>query len=109
MSVYLGYDTVTKQYLKSLTGGGGSGSNLSPGVDTSGFTMSGDIDPDGNEIVGLDDLSDDGSATNKKYVDDAVAKVGGGLDQATVDNRYLKKTDAVTTYETQTDTTNTYL
>ena len=45
MSVYLGYDTVTKQYLKSLaggpTGGRGGGSDGS-GVDTNGFTMSGD-------------------------------------------------------------------
>ena len=95
MSVYLGYDTVSKQYLKSLTGGGGASS--SSGVDTSGFTMSGDIDMDGNEIVGLDDPSNDSSATSKKYVDDEIAKVGDGLDQATVDNRYLKKTDAVTT------------
>ena len=103
MSVYLGYDMVTKQYLKSLTGGsteaGGGGSS----VDTNGFTMSGDINMSGNEIVGLDDPSDDSSATSKKYVDDEIAKVGGGLDQATADNRYLKKTDAVTTYETQTD------
>ena len=45
MSVYLGYDTVTKQYLKSLTG---------DNTDSSGFTMSGDIDMSGNEIVGLD-------------------------------------------------------
>ena len=34
-------------------------------------------------------------------MDDEIAKVGGGLDQATADNRYLKKTDVVTTYETQ--------
>ena len=47
MSVYLGYDTVTKQYLKGLTGGGGA--SLSSGVDTSGFTMSGDIDMGGND------------------------------------------------------------
>ncbi len=117
MSVYLGYDMVTKQYLKSLTGGsteaGGGGSS----VDTNGFTMSGDINMSGNEIVGLDDPSDDSSATSKKYVDDEIAKVGGGLDQATVDNRYLKKTDAVTTYESnrcsytyllKTDATSTY-
>ncbi len=102
MSVYLGYDTVTKQYLKSLAGGGGSGSSASSssGVDTSSFTMSGDINMNGNEIVGLDDPSNDSSATSKKYVDDEIAKVGGGLDQATADNRYLKKTDAATTYET---------
>ncbi len=86
MSVYLGYETVTKQYLKSLTGD----NTDSSGVDTIGFTMSG-------EIVGLDDPSDDSSATSKKYVDDEIAKVGGGLDQATADNRYLKKTNAVTT------------
>ncbi len=100
MSVYLGYDTVTKQYLKSLAGGGGSGSSASSssGVDTSGFTMSGDINMNGNEIVGLDDPSNDSSATSKKYVDDEIAKVGGGLDQATADNRYLKKTGVATTY-----------
>ncbi len=92
MSVYLGYDTVTKQYLKGLTGGGGAS------------TMSGDIDMDGNEIVGLDDPSNDSSAASKKYVDNEVAKVGG-----TVDIRYLRKTDAVSTYETQTDASNTYL
>ncbi len=108
MSVYLGYDTITKQYLKSLGGGGGSDSANS-GVDTNGFTMPGDIDMDGNEIVGLDDPSDDSSATSKKYVDDETAKVGGGLDQARADNGYLKKTDAETTYETQTDAANTYL
>ena len=62
MNVYLGYDTVTKQYLKSLAGAGGSGSNSSSGVDMSGFTMSGDIDMDSNEIVGLDDPSNDSSA-----------------------------------------------
>ena len=101
---------MTKQYLKSLANaGGGSGSNSSSGVDTNGFTMSGDIDMNSNEIVGLDDPSNDSSATNKKYVDDEIAKVGGGLDQATADNRYLKKTDASTTYETQTDASNTYL
>ncbi len=107
MSVYLGYDTVTKQYLKGLTGGGGASS--SSGVDTSGFTMSGDIDMDGNEIVGLDDPSNDSCATSKRYVDNEVVRVGSGLDQATADNRYLQKTDAVSTYETQTDASNTYL
>ncbi len=111
MSVYLGYDTVTKQYLKSLAGGGGSGSSASSssGVDTNGFTMQGDIDMDSNEIVGLDDPSNDSSAASKKYVDDEITKVGGGLDQATADNRYLSETDATTTYETQTDASNTYL
>ena len=42
-------------------------------------------------------------------MDDEVAKVGGGLDQATADNRYLQKTDVSSTYETQTDANNTYL
>ena len=78
-------------------------------MNTNGFTMSGDVDMDGNEVVGLDDPSNDSSAANKKYVDDEVAKVGGGLDQATADNRYLQKTDASATYETQTDASNTYL
>ncbi len=117
MSVYLGYDAITKQYLRSLTGGGGGGSgsgsgsgSSSSGVDTSGFTMSGDINMSGNEVVGLDDPSGDSSAANKKYVDDEIAKVGGGgLDQATADNRYLQKTDASSTYETQTDGSNTFL
>ena len=105
MSVYLGYDTVTKQYLKSLTGDN-TNSRGGSSVDTNGFTMSGDIDMDGNEIVGLDDPS-------KKYVDDEIAKVsssssGGGLDQATADNRYLSKTGATNTYLSKTDATNTY-
>ena len=107
MSVYLGYDAITKQYLRSL-GGGGSVSSGSSGVDTNGFTMSGDINMDGHEVIGLDDPSNDSSAANKKYVDDEVSKVGGGLDQATADNRYLQKTDASATYETQTDASNTY-
>ena len=53
--------------------------------------------------------NDDSSAASKRYVDDEVSKVGGGLDQATADNRYLQKTDATTTYETQTNASNTYL
>ncbi len=94
MSVYLGYDEITKQYLRSLTVG----------------SMSGDINMDGHEVIGLDDPSNDSLAANKKYVDDEIAKVGGGgLDQATADNRYLQKTDASATYETQTDASNTYL
>ncbi len=110
MSVYLGYDEITKQYLKSLGGGGGG---VSDSVDTNGFTMSGDINMGGHEVIGLDDPSSDSSAASKKYVDDEVAKVstggGGGLDQATADNRYLQKTDASSTYETQSDASNTYL
>ena len=110
MSVYLGYDEITKQYLRSLTGGGtsaSSGSNLN----INGFTMSGDINMGGHEVIGLDDPSSDSSATSKKYVDDEVAKIttSGGLDQATADGRYLQKTDASSTYETQTDATNTFL
>ncbi len=111
--MYLGYNEVTKQYLRSLAGGssssslGGSGSSE---LSASGFTMSGDINMSGNEVIGLDDPSSDSSATSKKYVDDEIAKVNtGGLDQATADGRYLQKTDASTTYETQTDAFNTYL
>ena len=109
--MYLGYNEVTKQYLRSLGGGviRSDTSQSSGGVSTSGFTMSGDIDMSGNEVIGLDDPSGDSSAASKKYVDDEVAKVGGGLDQATADNRYLQKTDASSTYETQTDANNTYL
>ncbi len=109
MSVCLGYDEITKQYLRSLTGGGTSASS----VNINGFTMSGDISMGGHEVIGLDDPSGDSSATSKKYVDDEIAKIpssgGGGLDQATADNRYLQKTDASSTYETQTDATNTFL
>ena len=110
MSVYLGYDEITKQYLKSLTGGSASSASSSS-PNTNGFTMSGDIDMGGNEVTGLDDPSSDGSAANKKYVDDEISKisVSGGLDQATADGRYLQKTDASSTYETQSDTSNTYL
>ncbi len=110
MSVYLGYNEITKQYLKSL-GGGGSGGSGSGDLSLSGFTMSGDIDMSGNEVIGLDDPSSDSSAASKKYVDDEIAKVptGGGLDQAAADNRYLQKTDASSTYETQSDASNTYL
>ena len=118
MSVYLGYNEVTKQYLRGLTGGsigggggsGGSGSG-SGDLSSSGFTMSGDINMSGNEVIGLDDPSSDSSVASKKYVDDEIAKVptGGGLDQATADNRYLQKTDASSTYEIQSDASNNYL
>ena len=112
MSVYLWYDKITKQYLRSLTGGGSGGSG-SGDLSSSGFTMSGDINMGGHEVIGLDDPSSDSSAASKKYVDDEVAKVntggGGGLDQATADNRYLQKTDASSTYETQSSASNNYL
>ena len=108
--MYLGYDEITKQYLRSLTGGSSSGGSTDSGLSASGFTITGDIDMGGNEVIGLDDPSSDSSATSKKYVDDEIAKVStGGLDQATADGRYLQKTDASTTYETQTDAFNTYL
>ena len=115
MSVYLGYNEVTKQYLRSLGGGGSlsfsSGGSTGGGLSASGFTMSGDINMSGNEAIGLDDPSSDSSAASKKYVDDEIAKVptGGGLDQASADNRYLQRTDASSTYETQSDASNTYL
>ena len=88
MSVYLGYHTATKQYLKSLAGGvvSGAGSGGGGSVDISGFTMSGDINMGGHEVVGLDVPSTDSSATSKKYVDDKVANVGG-FTQAQADNR----------------------
>ena len=112
--MYVGYPTITKQYLRSLGGGGTiTVSDSSGGLSASGFTMSGDINMSGNEVIGLDDPSGDSSAANKKYVDDEIAKVstgsGGGLDQATADGRYLQKTDASSTYETKTDASNTYL
>ncbi len=112
MSVYLGYNEVINQYLRSLTGGGG-GTTSDSSPNTNVFTMSGDINMGGHEVIGLSDPSSDSSAASKKYVDDEVAKVstgsGGGLDQATADGRYLQKTDASSTYETKTDATNTYL
>ena len=110
--MYLGYNEVTKQYLRSLGGGGTiTVSDSSGDLSATGFTMSGDINMSGNEVVGLDDPSSDSSATSKKYVDDEVAKIttSGGLDQATADGRYLQKTDASTTYETKTDASNTFL
>ncbi len=111
MSVYLGYNEVTKQYLKSLAGSSLEGSGGGGELSLSGFTMTGDINMSGNEVIGLDDPSSDSSAASKKYVDDEIAKVptGGGLDQAAADNRYLQKTDATSTYETQTHASNTYL
>ena len=109
MSVYLGYNEVTKQYLGSIGGGGTSASSGSD-LNINGFTMSEDINMSGNEVIGLDDPSGDSSATSKKYVDDEIAKVNtGGLDQAKADGRYLQKTDASTTYETKTDASNTFL
>ncbi len=110
--MYLGYNEVTKQYLRSLGGGGTiTVSDSSGDLSATGFTMSGDINMSGNEVIGLDDPSSDSSATSKKYVDDEVAKIttSGGLDQATADGRYLQKTDASTTYETKTDASNTFL
>ena len=110
--MYLGYPTITKQYLKSLGGGGTiTVSDSSGDLSASGFTMSGDINMGGNEVIGLDDPSSDSSAANKKYVDGEVAKIttSGGLDQATADGRYLQKTHASSTYETKTDASNTFL
>ena len=108
MSVYLGYDTITKQYLKSLAGGSTStGSGGGSSVDIRGFTMSGDISMSGNEVVGLGMPSTDSSAVNKKYVDDKVVNVGD-LMQAQADNRYLKKTDASAMYKTKTSALSTY-
>ncbi len=78
MSVYLGYDTVTKQYLKSLPGGSSSGSSGSP--TTSGFTMTGNINMGENEIVGLDNAHSGSSATSKKYVDDNFLRSSEDID-----------------------------
>ncbi len=50
MSVYLGYDTINKQYLRSLAGGGTSATSGSD-LNINGFTMSGDINMGGNEVI----------------------------------------------------------
>ncbi len=63
--------------MRSLTGGGSGGSG-SGDLSSSGFTMSGDINMGGHEVIGLDDASSDSSATSKKYVDDEIAKVNTG-------------------------------
>ncbi len=85
MSVYLGYDTITKQYLKSLAGSGassGGGSSGSTGVDTKGFTMSGNINMVGNKIIGLDSPHSGSSAVNKQYVDDNFLSSTGDVDMS---------------------------
>ncbi len=82
MSVYLGYNTVTKQYLKSLALGGDLSSGSTTKPVTSGFTMSGDIDMDGNETIGLDDPRTDSSATSKRYMSDNFLSSSGDIDMS---------------------------
>ncbi len=61
MSVYLGYNEV-----KSLAGSSSEGSGGGGELSSSGFTMTGDINMSGNEVIGLDDPSGDSSAASKK-------------------------------------------
>ena len=125
MSVYLGYDSVTKEYLKSLagTGSGSGGTNVleiltwvgmrlwvwavhqveftnkkyvddkiaaipstgGGGLSASGFTMTGDIDMNDNEVTGLDTPSTNSSAVSKKYVADNFLSLNGDRMNGNVD------------------------
>ena len=80
----------SKKYVDSkVTGGSGATGGLSD----SGFTMKGDINMGGYEVIGVTSVpSFNNSLVNKKYVDDEVAAVNGGISQAHADARYVRKT-----------------
>ena len=81
----------SKKYMDSKVTGGGSGAT--GGLSDSGFTMKGDINMGGYEVIGVTSVpSFNNSLVNKKYVDDEVAAVNGGISQAQADARYMKKT-----------------
>ncbi len=66
------------------------------GASTSGFTMQGDINMGGYEVIGVTSFpSFNNSLTNKKYVDykitSGLAGVSGGISQAQADARYVRK------------------
>ena len=55
--------------------------------------MQGDINMGGYEVIGVTSVpSFNNSLVNKKYVDDEVAVVNGGISQVQADARYAKKT-----------------
>ncbi len=81
----------SKKYVDSKVTGGGSGAT--GGLSDSGFTMKGDINMGGYEVIGVTSVpSFNNSLVNKKYVDDEVAAVSGGISQVQADARYVKKT-----------------
>ena len=54
--------------------------------------MKGDINMGGYEVIGVTSVpSFNNSLVNKKYVDDEVAAVNGGISQAQADARYVEK------------------
>ncbi len=95
MSVYLGYDEITKQYLKGI--GGGSGGSGSGDLSSSGFTMSGDINM----------TQSDASNTYLSKASAAVTYLRNSVFNNTmrtymsspdIDTNFLRKTDAASTY-----------
>ncbi len=80
----------SKKYVDSkVTGGSGA----TGGLFDSGFTMKGDINMGGYEVIGVTSVpSFNNSLANKKYVDDEVAAVNGGISQVQADARYVRKT-----------------
>ncbi len=82
------HSATSKKYVDSkiTTGGGG-------GLSASGFTMQGDINMGGYEVIGVTSVpSFNNSLVNKKYVDDEVTAVNGGISQVQADARYVRKT-----------------
>ncbi len=80
----------SKTYVDSKVTGGGSGAT--GGLSDSGFTMRGDINMGGYEVIGVTSVpSFNNSLANKKYVDDEVLAVSGGITQANADTRYVRK------------------
>ena len=80
----------SKKYVDSkVTGGSGATGGLSD----SGFTMKGDINMGGYEVIGVTSVpSFNNSLANKKYVDDEVLALSGGINQTQADARYVRKT-----------------
>ncbi len=80
----------SKKYVDSKVTGRAGGTG---GLSDSGFTMKGDINMGGYEVIGVTSIpSFNNSLVNKKYVDDEVAAVNGGISQVQADARYVRKT-----------------
>ena len=63
------------------------------GLSDSGFTMQGDINMGGYEVIGVTSVpSFNNSLVNKKYVDDEITAASSGISQAQADIRYLMYT-----------------